>query len=327
MSNTVRAAFIERLGPPEVIQVGLLPEAPLADTQVRVAVTAAAVDPVDTYIRSGRYPTPMPLPFIVGRDLVGTVVDVGAGVEGVAVGDRVWCNSLGHGGRQGAFAERVAVPVDRLYGLPGGCDPVSVVAAAHPAATAWVGLFREAGLGVGETVVVGGGAGNVGTAVTQLAAVAGARVIATARSEDHDWCRAAGAEVVLDYRDPDLADGVAAAAPDGVDVYWDTSGHHDLVRDLPLLADGARVLVTAASDPHINLPVRELYARDVRVLGFVLSKASVADLAAAARVINHRLAGDGLATRVADTLPLEDTAEAHRRIEQGRVRGRLVVRP
>ena len=90
-------------------------------------------------------------------DVVGTVAAVGSGVAGFAVGDDVWCNSLGHGGRQGACAEYSVVPVDRLYHLPDGVDPVTAVAALHPAATAHLALFRHGHLRPGETHLVAGG--------------------------------------------------------------------------------------------------------------------------------------------------------------------------
>lgn len=113
-----------------------------------------------------------------------------------------------------------------------GCHPASTrrprSRSPHPAATAYLGWFVHAQLRAGETVYVGGAAGNVGSAATAIARAAGARVLASARPEDHDGCRVAGADVVIDYRDPDLHERLRAAAPAGVDVFWDTSGHHDL---------------------------------------------------------------------------------------------------
>lgn len=127
-----------------------------------------AVNPVDAFIRSGRYRTSTPFPFVVGRDLVGTVVAAGGGSH-VAVGDRVWCNSLGHGGRQGSFAEYAVVPQDRCYRVPPRVDPAVLVAAVHPAATAFLAWFVHARLRPGQSVYVGGAAGNVGSAATAMA--------------------------------------------------------------------------------------------------------------------------------------------------------------
>jgi NADPH:quinone reductase-like Zn-dependent oxidoreductase len=157
-----------------------------------VVVEAVAVNPVDAFIRTGRYRTPIPFPFVVGRDLVGTVFHAPART-GFAAGDRVWCNSLGHDGRQGSFARFAVVPADRLYRLPDGVDPLIAVAVAHPAGTAYLAWFRHGGLRPGDTVYVGGGAGNVGRAAIAMARYAGARVIAGARPADHAACTAAGA--------------------------------------------------------------------------------------------------------------------------------------
>ncbi len=321
----MRAAYITELGPADTIVVGDRPDPRPADGEVLVAVDTVSVNPVDTYVRSGRYRTPIPLPFVVGRDLVGTVAALGGGVEGFRVGDRVWGNSAGHDGRQGPSAEYVVVPADRLYPLPDGVDPDVAVAVAHPAATAYLGWFVRARLLAGETVLVGGGAGNVGTAAVQMAAYAGARVVVTAHPRDHDACRAAGADAVLDYADPDLGEAIAAVAPGGVDVLWDTAGHHDFALAGRVLAPEARVLVTAASVREPVVPLFPLYTQDVSVLGFVISRAPAVQFAAAARLVNRMLAEGRLTTRISERMTLGDMADAHRRMESGAVRGRLLV--
>ncbi|MGH3493390.1 MAG: alcohol dehydrogenase catalytic domain-containing protein, partial [Sciscionella sp.] len=201
---TMNAVYVTALGPASEIRVGMLPVPTPGPTEVLVAVDTVAVNPVDTYIRSGRYRTPVPMPFIVGRDLVGTVVEVGSAATSFRPGARVWCNSMGHEGRQGPTAEYAAVPAERLYHLPDGVDPRTAVALAQPAATAYLGWFGHARLRPGQTVFVGGGAGNIGTAAIQMATLAGARVLTSAAPDDHEHCRVAGADVVLDYRDPFL---------------------------------------------------------------------------------------------------------------------------
>src|SRR5262249_55596212 len=155
------------------------------------------------------YPTPTPFPFIVGRDLVGTVRRTGDGVVGFGEGDRVWCNSLGHDGRQGAFAQFAAVPADRAYRLPDDADPRTTVAVAQRAATAYLAWFVHGDLRPGQTVYVGGAAGNMGMAAVQIAYAAGARVIAGARAIDHTACLAAGADAVVEYDDANLVDRLA----------------------------------------------------------------------------------------------------------------------
>jgi NADPH:quinone reductase-like Zn-dependent oxidoreductase len=321
----VKAAYITTLGSPDVITYGEMDRPVPGPTDVLVRVEAAAVDPVDTFVRSGAYRTPTPFPFVLGRDLVGTVAETGPGATGFAVGDRVWSHSMGHGGRQGVTAEYCVVGVDRLYHLPGDVDAARAVAVLHPVATAHLALFRHARLRPGETVLVIGGAGNVGRAATVLAVRAGARVLAVARAETAPDCLRAGTAVV-DHRDPDAAEQLRELAGDGVDVHLDTSGHQDLDAALALVGHGARVVLMAGLTARPVLPVGAVYPRDVSLIGFAISNASVDDLAGTARVINHGLADDAFPIPVSVELPLSRTAEAHRMIEAG-VRGRIVLRP
>lgn len=287
MRHTTMAAHITAPGPAEHIQYGPLPVLAPGPTDVLVEVRAVAVNPVDTFVRSGRYRTPMPFPFVVGRDLVGTVVSCGSGVTVFSAGDQVWCNSLGHAGHQGAAAEFAVVPADRLYRLPTGVDPLAAVAVAHPAATAYLALFRHARLAAGETVFIAGGGGNVGAAAIELAAAAGARVIVSASAAKHELCGSRGAAVVVDYRAPDVAERIHASAPDGIDVHIDTSGHHDLRSALQLLAFRGRIVVLAGMGMVAELPVGDLYLRDASIIGFVISHATAGELAAAANRINQ----------------------------------------
>jgi NADPH:quinone reductase-like Zn-dependent oxidoreductase len=321
----MRAAYITELGPPDAIGVGELPAPVPGPTDVLVRVELVVVNPVDTLVRSGVYPTPTPFPFVVGRDLVGTVAEAGAGATGFAPGDRVWCNSLGHDGRQGSFAEYAVVPAERLYHLPAVADPIASVAALHPAATAYLALFRHGSLRPGETVYLAGAAGNVGSAATGMARLGGARVLAGARSEDADWCRSAGAAEVLDYRDPDLPGRLRELAPAGIDLYIDTSGHLDLPTAIDLLALRGRLVLLAGPGQRLTLPAGPLYTNDRRILGFAISRADTGDLAEAASAINSQLAAGTLPTRVRDVWPLERAAEAHQAVEHG-VRGRIVLR-
>ena len=324
MPAVMRAAYIEATGPAESVIAGELPMPAFGPTDALVAVENVAVNQVDTYVRSGRWPTLLPFPFAVGRDLVGTVVE-GDAAGRFEPGDRVWSNSLGIDGRQGPTAEYTVVPVDRLYRLPVRCDPADAVASLHPAATAFLGLNRRARLRSGETLLVGGGAGSVGRCVIQFAALSGVRVIATSAADDRETCRQLGADVALDYHDPGLADNVMAAAPEGVDLYWDTSGHVALVAVASLVRPGGRILVTAGKDAQPPTPLWPLYTRDLSVIGFVISRATAAELADAADAVNTHLADRGFGIAVADVLPLEQTAQAHKRVESGQ-RGRIVIR-
>ena len=325
--HPVHAAYITELGSPDVIVYGELPRPVPGPTDVLVRVEAVAANPVDTFVRSGAYRTPTPFPFVLGRDLVGTVAEVGPGATGFTAGERVWTHSMGHDGRQGVTAEYSVVGVDRLYHLPDGVDPARAAAVLHPAATAHLALFRHAGLKPGETVLVVGGAGNVGRVATALARNAGARVLVVARAENTPECREAGAAAVVDYRDPDTTEQLRRLAPGGVDVHLDTSGRPDLDAALALVGHGARIVLMSGLTARPVLAVGAVYPRDITLVGFAISNAGVDDLAATAIAINHGLAAGTLALPITAELPLSRTAQAHRRLEAGGVRGRIILRP
>lgn len=329
LPETMEAAYVETLGPAENIRYGRLAVPRIGPTDVLVAVDAVTVNPVDTFVRAGRFATATPFPFVIGRDLAGTVAAVGPGAAGFAEGDRVWANSLGHGGRQGSFAQYAAVSADRLYHLPDGADPMQAVGLAHMAATAYLGLLRRAHLQPAETIYIGGGAGNVGAAAVRFAVDAGAIVIASASGDGIARCRDAGATTVVDYKAPDAMEQVRTAAPDGLDIHWDTSGHHDLDTAVSLMARGGRIVLSAARPgARPELPLSAAYTHDVDLLGFVISNAAVDELRDAAHLINRYLAAGTLRARIDDVLPLEKAAEAHRRMEHGEVSGaRLILTP
>lgn len=324
----MHAAYVERPGPVESIVYGELPVPAPGRGEVLVRVEATAVNHVDTFVRSGSFSTPVPRPLVLGRDLVGRVVACGAQVEDVTLGERIWSNSLGHAGRQGAAADYAVVPARRRYRLPAGADPTEAVTVFHPGATAYLALHEHGQVHAGQTVYVGGAAGHVGRAATTLAVRAGARVVASAGETDLEDCRQQGADAVIDYRDPAFADRLHAAAPDGIDVFLDTSGHNDLRLATEVLAFGGRVVLIAGLDSHPRLPVGAVYTNDASILGFAISNASVAQLAAAAEQINALIADRTLVPREVAALPLDQAAEAHRRLERGEARGiRLVLTP
>src|SRR5699024_3182732 len=324
----MRAAHVTELGPADHVRVGEMDVPSPGPTDVLVRVYASAVNPVDCFVRSGAYPTHTPFPFVVGRDLVGEVAVPGSGVSDFTAGERVWCNSLGHDGRQGAAAEYVLVPAERLYRLPAAVDPVTAVAVAHPVATAQLALFTHGGLQAGETVYVAGGGGHVGGSAIVLAARAGARVLASAGAADREYCRRLGADTVFDYRDPGLGGQLRTAAPAGVDVHLNTSGKHDLALAVEVLARRGRIVLMAGIGATPELPVGKLYTRGGSTVGFAISNATIPELAAAAARINQLLAEGELAPRRVTALQLDSTAKANHWMETGQARGkRLVVQP
>ena len=245
----MKAAYIKELGPPEKIIFGDIPEPVIDASGALVKVVAVAVDPIDTYIRRGAFPMNLSFPFIIGRDMVGVVASVGCDVPRFSAGDRVWCNNQGYHGRQGTFAEYLAIDERFLYPLPDGVDEREAVAVVHSATTASIGLLREAKLRAGESVFINGGAGNVGSAVLQLATNLGAHVIVTAGSDsDLEYCRKLGAARAVNYKTGDIVKAISEFAPDGIDVYWDTTTKPDFERAVPLLSHRGRIVLMAGLD-------------------------------------------------------------------------------
>ncbi len=165
----MRAAFIEQTGPADVIKIGDLPRPEPGPGQVIVRVRAAALNPIDLYIRSGAVAMPLSFPYIIGCDVAGTVEQLGPGCTRFRVGDRVWGSNQGQFGRQGVAAEYAAIDEDWLYPTPGLLPDTDAAAMALVGITAHLGLFQFAKLKAGEFVYVPGGTGGVGSMVVQMA--------------------------------------------------------------------------------------------------------------------------------------------------------------
>lgn len=323
----MKAAYIEGVGPPEVIRYGDLPEPELEPGTVLVRLTATTVDPIDTYIRSGAYPIELAFPFVVGRDMTGVVSALGHGVSGFRLGQPVWANNQGYAGRQGTFSEYVRVHEDLLYPLPEGVDPLAAVTVLHSGLTAVTGLAK-ARLSAGESLFIHGGSGNVGTAVLQLARACGARVAVTAgSSEKADWCRAHGADRVIDYRRESLADALREFAPGGVDVYWEATRGLELEAAMEVMAEHGRLVVMAGLDRRCTFPVGRFYTHNLSLYGFTITSLSTHQLALAARQLNGWLARGILKGRVHSALTLAESAMAHRLVEAGDLFGKVLIVP
>lgn len=321
---TMRAAYITALGPAENIRTGQLAVPVPGEGEVLVRVKATAVNHVDTLVRSGAYRTNMELPFVVGRDLVGTVVRDSAGF---AAGQAVWCNSLGFDGRQGACADFVAISAARVYPLPADVDPLNALAVFHPAATAWLGLRRDTPTAHGDTVVVHGSGGAVGSAVVQMATALGANVIAVDRVMHAKWALECGASAVIDRDACDVVEQIAALACNGVDLLWDNTGRLDMTSLLPLMALGGQIVVIAGLTATAALPLGAMYTRDVSVRGFAISNATESDLSAAAKDINDLLSTGRLHARSVIPFEFGDIAASHRAQEDRSFPcARLIVR-
>lgn len=330
----MKAAYINQVGPPENIIYGDLPEPQPTGNQVLVKVGAVSVNPVDTYVRSGAIAFPLPMPFVVGCDLAGTVEAVGPEVERFRPGDRVWGSNQGLLGRQGTFSQYAAVQACWLYPTPEGVSDRDAAAVALVGITAHLGLFRHARLQPGETLFVHGGSGGVGSCVVQMAKIAGARVITTAGSDQKaEICRRLGADHVILYKTEDVDAAIRRFAPNGVDVWWETLREQDLQRAVSHLALRGRLILMAGRESRPPFPVGPFYVKDCSVHGFAMFNSPPDQQQRSAEQINQWLAEGRLRAQISRLMPLSETAAAHRLQEEstlgksGALAGKIVLEP
>ncbi len=330
----MKAAFINQTGGPEVITFGDLPTPKPGRRQCLIKVGAVDVNPIDVYVRAGMIPAKLTFPFILGRDLAGTVVEVGSSVKGLKPGDRVWATSQGSDGRPGTFAEFAAVDKRWLHLTPEAVSDEDIVALSLVGITAQLGLVRYAHLKSGETLFVNGGSGGVGSCVVQMAKILGARVVTTAGSEDKARiCRELGADLVINYLTSDVDAAIKQFAPEGVNVWWETLREPDFERTIPLLSLRARMIIMAGRDARPAFPVGPFYVKDCSLHGFAMFNASAREQRAAANAINRWVTENKLKARIDRVLPLSQAAEAHRLQEDSTIRksgalaGKLVLKP
>jgi NADPH2:quinone reductase len=331
----MRAAYITATGAPEVIVCGDLETPTPNGNDVLVKVAATAVNPIDTYIRSGLVGVTLPQPYIVGSDLAGTVVEAGPLAFRFKPGDRVWGSNQGLLGRQGTFAEYACVSEDWLYHIPDNVSFDHAAAGALTGLTAHLGLFRCARLQGGDTVFVSGGTGGVGQMVVQMAKAANARVITTVGSAQKGMlCRKWGANLVLLYKTEDVARAVEDFTQgEGVHVWFETLREPDFTKIIPLMAKRGRIIVMAGRQAMPSFPVGPFYTKDLTLHGFAMFNASVEEQRNCAEDMNYWYALNWLQPQIGRTFPLANTAEAHRLQEEntlhkaGTLTGKIVVVP
>ncbi|MET9197608.1 NADP-dependent oxidoreductase [Streptomyces olivaceus] len=300
----MRAVRYHEYGDAETLVVEEAPDPHPGPGEVRIRVAAAGVNPVDWKVRSGavRDVLAVDLPAIPGRDAAGVVDEVGAGVHGVGVGDRVF----GLGGVTGATAELAVlsawapVPAEWTDEQAAGAGLASVTA---------LGGLKPLGALRGRTLLVEGAAGGVGSAAVAFAVARGATVIGTAGERNHAFLTSLGA-VPTTYG-PGLADRLADLAPHGVDLALDTAASGSLPDLVAIVGDPARVSTVA---DHANAERLGVHLANAENDPALLTEA--AELGAQGHYTPH----------VARTYPLDQTAQAHADSEQGHTRGKIVVR-
>jgi NADPH2:quinone reductase len=330
----MKAAFINKTGPPEVIIYGDLPTPKPGRTECLIKVAAVDMNPIDTYIRGGMIPAKLSFPYILGRDLAGVIVEVGPEVKRFKVGDRVWVTGQGVEGRTGTFSEFCAVDEHWLHPTPDGVKDEDIVAISLVAITAHLGLITHAKLNAGEILFVNGGSGGVGSSVVQIAKILGAKVITTAgRPEKVELCKKLGADVALNYRTDDVDARIKEFAPNGVNVWWETLREPNFERTIPLLAMRGRMILMAGRDAKPVFPVGPFYTKDCSLLGLAMFNSTTEEQEAAARDISKWAAEKKLRACIDRILPLSQAAEAHRVQEESTVKktsqlaGKIILKP
>ena len=296
----MRAVRFEAFGGPDVLSVAEVEPPHAGPGQIRVAVRAAGVNPFDYKVRRGMVGGD--LPKTPGLEAAGVVDEVGDGVEGVAVGDEVFGFTVGGAAAELALLDDFAPkPAGMSWEMAGGVSVSSETA---------VRVFEELGVGEGQTLLVNGAAGGVGTAAVQLARARGARVIGTASERNHAFLREIGAEPTT-YGEG-MVERVRALAPEGVDRALDTAGKGALPELVEITGDPGHVLTIA----------------DFSAAEFGVRVSTGAERAAHALAEVSRLFEAGrFQMPVARAFFFEEAADAHRASEEGHVRGKVVLTP
>jgi NADPH2:quinone reductase len=314
----MRAMVIDEFGSPEVLQPRDVERPEPGPDELRVRVIASGTNPVDAKIRAAGRWAGIALPAILGYDVSGVVEAVGSAVEGFAAGDEVFYTPEIFGNRLGSYAEYNVAPAAIVARKPAALSHVDAAAVPLAGGTAWEAVVRRLRLRAGETILVHGGAGGVGSFAVQIARACGARVLATAGPENQDELRRLGADVAIDYRaDPMLQQVNEATAGRGVDAVLDTAGGDNIARSLALTRPFGRLacILPPAGD------LGALSRRNLTLFGVFLTREH-----ARLEEMTPLLESGRIKPAVAEVLPLEEVRRAHERLGSGHGRGKIVLR-
>jgi NADPH2:quinone reductase len=324
----VKAIRVHTFGEPEVMKLEEVPDPQPGPGQVVVRVHAVGVNPVETYIRSGIYPKP-PTPFTPGNDGAGVIDTIGADVKGVAVGDRVYIA----GSVSGTYAEKSLCQAGRVHPLPASASFAQGAAIHVPYGTAYQALIHRARPLPGESLLVHGASGGVGTAAVQIACAAGMTVIGTAgTARGRELVLEQGAHHVLDHTAAGYLEQVLRLTDGrGVDVILEMLANVNLGNDLNVLARGGRVVVIGNRGPGnqgtVAINPRAAMQRDAAILGMSLANASEREVVSMHAAFFAGLANDTLRPVIGQEFALADAPKAHHAVIESRAYGKIVLLP
>lgn len=303
----MKAIEIHSFGGPEVLQMEEVPVPRINADEALVRVYASGVNPVDWKIREGK--SEHPLPFIPGWDLSGVIEETGANVRNFRKGDAVYTRPDVK--RDGSYAEYVAVRANELAHKPASVDHITAAAIPLAGLTAWQCLFEHGQLEAGQKVLIHGASGGVGTFAVQFAKWKGAYVMATASEKNHAFLKGLGADEVIDYHTPGYEDTITS-----VNLVIDTIGGDTQQRSLKFIMPGG-ILVTTLKPENKDI----FEEKGVRLTG-MYTQTRPEDLAAIAKLVDE----GKVKPVIAKVLPLEQAAEAQQIVQDGHVRGKIVLK-
>ncbi|MFC3380383.1 NAD(P)H-quinone oxidoreductase [Couchioplanes azureus] len=324
----MHAIVIEEPGGPEALVWAEVPDPEPGPGEVVVEVTAAAVNRADVMQRQGHYPPPPGAPPYPGLECSGVVAAVGPGVTGHHLGERV-CALLAGGG----YAERVAVPAGQLLPVPQGLSLQEAAALPEVACTVWSNVVDIARLRKGQTLLVHGGGGGIGTFAIQLGKALGATVVVTAREPKHEQLRALGADLAVDYTATDFVEATRDfTGGRGADVILDIIGAKYLSRNIAALATGGRIVTIGLQGGRKGeLDFGALMAKRAAITATTLRARPVEDKSRIVRGVHDMvwpLVEAGAIRPIIDrTVALREAAEAHRLMEASDHLGKIVLLP
>ena len=319
----MKAIRVHQTGGPEVLGIEEIPTPQPGPGDVLVHVRAIGVNPVETYIRAGRPPTP-PLPYTPGHDAAGVVAAVGSGVTRFATGDRVYTA----GTLSGAYAEFALCLETRLHPLPSRASFEQGAAINTPYATAHLALLRSARAMPEETVLIHGASGGVGIAAIQIARAAGLEVIGTAGSaRGADLVKQHGATQVLDHNAPGYLDELMKhTGGRGPDIILEMLANKNLGADLTVVAKRGRIVVIGSRGP-IEINPRDAMIRNAEIHGFLLYNATEAELASCHAALVRGLEIGTLHPVIGERIPLAEAPRAHVKVMEPGAYGKIVLAP
>ena len=316
----MKAITIDEFGGPEVLKWTEVEDPVPAPGEVLVDVAASAVNRADVVQRIGLYPVPEGASPYPGLEVSGRISALGEGVAGWQVGDEVAALLTG-----GGYAQKVAVPAGQLLTVPEGVGLVEAASLPEAVTTVWSNVFMTAGLKEGETLLVHGGAGGIGTMAIQIAKARGARVVTTVGGHAQAArVRELGADATIDYRTGDFAEH----GP--YDVVLDIIGGQNLERNIRSLAnDGRLVVIGLQAGLEAPLNLAEMLLKRLSVFGTTLRSRPLEQKAAIVAEVEEQvwpLIATGAVRQVIDqSVPLSDAAEAHRLLEEGGHFGKILL--